>query len=341
MKKIFIFTVITVFIIAVQGDTIFPGMYGDSLIDSIIKYYKSYSNLGYDDGRDVLYGEIDNHSNYLTCVYTGYEIYLNPSADPSSDAYNKGINCEHTWPQSFGADGIAKGDLHHLYPTEIDVNSARGNLPFAEINDNNTDTWYINNVSTTTKPTNNIDEYSERDVNVAFEPREDHKGNVSRSMFYFYTMYSAQYQAVDSDESFWNGQKDDLFDWHYLDIVDAAEIQRTNDIAIYQENKPNPFVLDTTLIRRAYYPHLVGIIDAVKKADIILENNILCMNVFSHSFPIISIDICDITGRVVYSNEYNDYYVSIRNSEFPSAGRFYVSVKTGAETAGRFITIIK
>ena len=121
--------------LVINSEILFPGIIGEDLIDSIIANYKSYSNLGYDDGRDVLYGTIDNDNDYLTGVYSGYTIYLDPSADPSSDAYNKGINCEHTWPQSLGASGLAKGDLHHLYPTREESNSARGSLPFDEIDD--------------------------------------------------------------------------------------------------------------------------------------------------------------------------------------------------------------
>ena len=40
-------------------------------------------------------------------------------------------------------------------------------------------------------PTNNIDEYSESEINTNldfFEPREDRKGDISRTIFYFYTI---------------------------------------------------------------------------------------------------------------------------------------------------------
>lgn len=314
-------------------------MYGDSLIDSIIKYYKSYSNQGYDDGRDIMYGEIDNHSNYLTCVYTGYEIYMDPGQDPSSYAYSNGINCEHTWPQSMGATGIAKGDLHHLYPTEINVNSARGNLPFGEINDNYTDDWYYLTSHITTIPTSNIDLYSERDINIAFEPREDHKGNVSRSMFYFYTMYRDLYIAEDPGESFWNGQKDDLFMWHYWDIVDNAEITRTNAIAGYQENKPNPFVLDTTLIRRAYYPHLAGI--DKEKSPISIVSGLSYISVDAGDDYIERVSIYDISGRTVFKKEQIGYTLHLNASAVDAAGKYIVYVETEHHKHSALLTIFR
>ena len=40
------------------------------------------------------------------------------------------MNTEHTWPQSKGATGAAKSDLHHLFPTDSKANSIRGNHPF-------------------------------------------------------------------------------------------------------------------------------------------------------------------------------------------------------------------
>jgi len=56
-----------------------------------------------------------------------------------------------------------------------------------------------------------------------------------------------------ADTNFWNLQKDVLLDWHYYDQVDAWELNRTWAIASYQENQPNPFVLDSSLARRIWY----------------------------------------------------------------------------------------
>ena len=43
-------------------------------------------------------------------------------------------------------------------------------------------------------------------------------------------------------------------DWHYYDAVDEIENERTWKIAEYQDELPNPFVLDSTLARRIWYP---------------------------------------------------------------------------------------
>ncbi len=229
---------------------IFPGLYGQELLDSLVANYKPGTVLSYDDARDTLFAVIDNHNDSLTGVYSGYTIYLDPNADPSTDAYYKGINTEHTWPQSKGADtGNAKSDMHHLYPARDAVNSSRSNDPFAEIVDTDTDKWWRKDYYLTTIPSQYIDEYSEKDEDAnRFEPREDHKGNAARSVFYFYTMYRDQ-----ADSLFFEIQKDVLYDWHRQEPADQAEIDRTWAIAAYQENKPNPFVLDSSLVRRAYF----------------------------------------------------------------------------------------
>ncbi len=234
------------------GQTIFPGLSGQRLLDSLVARYKPNTTLGYTGARNYMFTVLDNHNDSVTCVYTGFRIYLNHnSSNAIQEALARGINTEHTWPQSLGATGLAKSNLHHLFPTRTDVNSARGSLPFAEIPDAQTDKWYRLDYMLTYIPVQFIDEYSELKINQQFEPREDHKGNVARAMFYFYTMYKDQ--ANSADPTFFPLQKYVLRSWNSMDPVDAAEIARTNMIASQQEGKPNPFVLDTSLIRRAYF----------------------------------------------------------------------------------------
>lgn len=199
-----------------------------------------------------MYAVIDvKQDSQLSCIYSGYTITLDLSLDPSKDAYNKGINAEHTWPQSMGSGSEPqKSDLHHLFPCKANVNSSRGNDPFDEIPDEDTDKWFRNDTVLTHIPTEFIEEYAEKenDEPHKFEPREDHKGNTARAMFYFYAMY---HDAADS--SFWHEQKDVLSKWHYYDPVDEREYDRTWVIAGYQDDKPNPFVLDSTLARRTWF----------------------------------------------------------------------------------------
>ena len=228
---------------------LYPDLNGQELIDQLRADYKPAVVLSYDTARDTMFARIDNINGNVSCVYSGYTIYIDPANDPSADAYNKDMNTEHTWPQSMGADiGNANSDLHHLFPCRMQVNSSRGNDPFAEIPDGITDTWWRLDYSLTSIPTSNIDLFSEKDNNGYFEPREDHKGNVARAIFYFYTMYREQ-----SDTNFFNAQKETLRQWNLLDAVDQPELDRSQLIATYQSDRENPFVLDTSLVRRAYF----------------------------------------------------------------------------------------
>lgn len=244
------FFILNIFISSAFAQTeLYPGLSGQALLDQLRADYKPAHVLNYDDARDTMFAVIDNQANQVSGVYSGYTITLDPQADPSTDAYNKGINTEHTWPQSKGTDtGNARSDLNHIFPARNEVNSSRGNDPFAEINDSQTDKWWRDDYYLTTIPSSYIDEYSEKDNDGYFEPREEHKGNAARAMFYMYTMYSEQLDTV-----FFNLQKNTLRLWHNADPADQAEQDRADRIAPYQDGKLNPFILDSTLVRRGFF----------------------------------------------------------------------------------------
>jgi len=249
------FFLILMLVSMVTAQSIFPGQSGQQLLDNLVSNYKPSSVLGYDDARDKLYGIIYNENDYVECVYTGYTVYI-PYDDPDPRGWANSaspiLNCEHTWPKSKGAEGgLAESNMHHLYPTNGDANAARGSLPFEEIDDQQTDRWWKDISYITSIPQTEIDAYSEELTGNSFEPREEHKGNVARAMFYFYTMYKAEADAA--DPTFFTIQKNILKQWHYVDPADASEISRTNQIAGYQDSKVNPYVLDSTLVRRAFF----------------------------------------------------------------------------------------
>ncbi|HMQ86050.1 MAG TPA: endonuclease [Flavilitoribacter sp.] len=238
------------------GTPVFPDLQGQELLDSLVAAYKPVISLDFARARDTLFSKVYGHNDSLTCVYTGYTIYLDPTKDPTIDAFDKAINTEHTFPQSKGAEtGPPRSDMHHLYPTREDVNAARGDFPFVELSDAQTKEWYSSPLGhLTSPPPANADLYSKVGAFV-FEPREDHKGNVARAMFYFYTMY--RQQADLADNSYFPAQRATLCQWHLTDPADQLEWERTWKIASYQSGKPNPFVLDCTLPARTYCPEII------------------------------------------------------------------------------------
>ena len=223
------------------------GLQGQELIQFVVNNYKTSDVLSYNSARDALYGYIDNENGTVKCVYTEFGVDNVPSNNPRPHIHENGLNCEHLWPQSLGADSSPmKSDLHHLRPCKENVNSSRGNKPYDESNDSQTQTWFWLSYQLDNPPSQNIDKYSESASGI-FEPREEVKGDIARAMFYFYTMYSNV-----ADDNFFEEQKDILYQWHLDDEIEQSEVSRTMEIANYQDY-PNPFILDETLVQRCYF----------------------------------------------------------------------------------------
>ncbi|KAF1079644.1 MAG: hypothetical protein GQF41_3959 [Candidatus Rifleibacterium amylolyticum] len=152
--------------------------------------------------------EIDNYDHYVECVYTGKVIAV--SDMPKTTV----MNIEHTWPQSKGATGVAKSDMHHLFPTDPVANSTRSSLPFGMVDNPK---WQ--------------DGGSECDLK-RFEVRKKSRGNTARAIFYFATRYG---------KTISEGEENVLRAWHREDPVDANERARNDRVEGVQGNR-NPFV---------------------------------------------------------------------------------------------------
>ncbi len=242
---------------AQEEDYIFPSLTAEDLIEALQNDYSVTTSLSYNSARDYMFEDFDLIKEGFTIrgVYSGYEYdyLMNPDR---IEAQDNGFNTEHTWPQSFFDQASPmRTDIHHLFITRADVNGARSNFKFDEIDDAQTDRWYYLDQNQTSIPSSNIDDYSELKSNTSFEPREDHKGNVARAIFYFWTVYQQNSDIINDgtdNEAFFNSMKDVLLSWHLEDEVDEAEIQRSLNVETVQGNR-NPFIHDTTLVRRAYF----------------------------------------------------------------------------------------
>ncbi|MEH2142870.1 endonuclease [Nostoc sp.] len=228
---------------------ILPQLSKFALVDELAKEYTPSKILNYDRARDQMFGIIDNRAGIVTDIYASYPIRLIGNGDPSQEAEKLGLNTEHVWPQSKGADkGNSRSDLHHLFSAREDINTERGNKPFDDIADTSTKKWYRNNTVQSTIPSSAIDEFSES-TSSEFEPREKVKGDIARAIFYFYTIYRNQAERVDLN--YFQNQRQTLCKWNQQDLPDITEIERSHAIAEFQGND-NPFVLDVTLAERAY-----------------------------------------------------------------------------------------
>ncbi len=230
-------------------EIIFPGLRGDSLTKMLVNYYTPATILPYDQARTKLYSIIDNHQDSVECFYSGYKIPIPQNTNVLSWTAKYGIQTEHLFPRSKGAASLpALGDLHHLVPAKSTINTLRNNSPFLEIPDNTTNYWILNDKILLKPIAKLLDQYSESQK-AAFEPREAVKGDVARSILYFYTIYKSA--ADKKSKTFFTSMLPDLCAWSKLDKVDSLEYNRTMDIARLQGNI-NPFIFDPSLAERCY-----------------------------------------------------------------------------------------
>ena len=184
------------------------GLSNSGLKRALHRIVDKHVSVGYQRAQDLVFEDIDNHGGYVTCVYTGRKLKTN--CEPNAN----NMNIEHTWPQSKGAVGIAKCDLHHLFPSDSKANGRRGNNPFGEVS---YATW---------------EEGGSKTDNDVFDVRPVQRGDTARAIFYFSIRYN---KAISPSE------EKVLKKWHKEDPVTKEEIKRCDRIENFQHNR-NPFV---------------------------------------------------------------------------------------------------
>ena len=284
---------------------VFPDLNGEALLEAVQSSYTTPSVLSFSNARDTLFSKVWTIDDSLACVYTGFKRYIDPNEDPTTTVFNDGtpdgINTEHSYPRSKGADsGNPRADMHHLYPTRVDVNGVRASFPFEEIPDSETATWYFDDIKTNIEPQDSEKDLYSEFRSGGFEVRESFKGNIARAVFYFYTIYRDEANAADSD--FFPLQQEDLCDWHFADPVDQEEWDNTFKIAKYQSDIPNPFILDCRLAR-LYCPEIDMACGLVNSSDLDVSNveiypnptnDLLYINSFNEE---IKVELLNITGQ--------------------------------------------
>lgn len=153
-------------------------------------------------------------------------------------------NREHLIPQSvFAAATPMYSDAHFVLPADKHVNGERGDLPFGKVN--------VANYTATngTKRGSNLNSgYSAGYTGVVFEPIDEFKGDIARSLLYFATRYENvvtgfSYPMFDgtSTQVFTDTFKNILLTWNIQDPVSQREIDRNNAIYARQNNR-NPYI---------------------------------------------------------------------------------------------------
>lgn len=210
---------------------------GTALLKGLNKLVASgHKVYTYDDARDKMFGAIDDatNKNVVVDVYCGR---TGKGVVDRKSAFHRGLNAEHTWPQSMGAqEEPAKSDLHHLFPADAGTNSMRNNHPYgvpAKVQE--------------TLPNYLGDNLNSRigtlaDGTTVFEPRDDHKGDAARALLYFYARYGVSARAGDGVKID-NFRKEfiTLWRWHFQDPPSVKEKARNEAVWRLQRNR-NPFI---------------------------------------------------------------------------------------------------
>ena len=198
------------------------GLRDQALRDALYQRVMDHTWLTYADARRAMLstdGGIDVHQGQVECVYTGRLV-------DAVGATSNGINVEHTWPQSEGAQAEpAASDLHHLFPADGEANLRRASLPFAytDCDRSSTCLWSLagSKIGAITGGGQRV-----------FEDRAETRGDIARAHFYFAVRYQMRIDAFEESA---------LRCWNFSDPPDAVERSRNDAIEAIQHNR-NPFV---------------------------------------------------------------------------------------------------
>ena len=179
------------------------------------------------EGRDTANGQ-----RVVTCVYSGLQYIYSEPYDWS--VLSREHTYCHAWMPTNPADNPEKpeyNDQHHLFPAEFEnANQVRLDYPLGEV--------------VTPSATYLGCKFGlNANGKVVFEPRDEHKGDAARALFYMATCYngvSGNNWGLPNTSTRYQDQNI-LRKWHYEDLPSAYEKARNEFLDSLQGNR-NPFV---------------------------------------------------------------------------------------------------
>ncbi|MGA5148503.1 endonuclease I family protein [Streptomyces griseoincarnatus] len=208
------------------------GKTGEALKSALHSIISDQTKLSYSAVWNALKETDEDPSNSGNVIL----LYSGASRSKSLNGGDVGDwNREHVWAKSHGDFGTSTGpgtDIHHLRPSDVQVNSIRGNKDF----DNGG-----------SAVTNGGGSLTDSD---SFEPRDAVKGDVARMILYMAVRYEGTdgwpdlepNNSVSNGSAPYIGKLSVLKEWHEQDPPDSFE-QHRNDVIFesYQHNR-NPFI---------------------------------------------------------------------------------------------------
>jgi len=311
-------------------------------------YYSSTNGLSGDELKTALYTVIKGHTEfpYSSSSTDTWDILKESDRDPDSaknvilfytgwsvDAaqeYNneQGWNREHIWAKSRGDFGKSPGpgtDTHHLRPSDISVNYARGNRWFdncaTPYEDDGMATGCFTSVS-----------------RWVWQPRDEVKGDVARMIFYMATRYEGEngepdLQVIDylpSDDFTKepvHAMLSTLLAWHLEDSVSSFEQNRNEVVYSYQGNR-NPFIDHPEYVNRIWGSDPgVGIASPQDVPIKIYPNP--CSDMLTVEFEQSGeciVELSSLNGQVLYRASTTDPAARINMSSFPG-GLYLINIR--------------
>ncbi len=164
----------------------------------------------------------------ISLIYTS----VSTTQDSFCGSKSTGWNREHIWPKSLGGfetEG-AGGDLHHIRPSDMNVNGKRGNLKYGEVDGGTA-------VNAQSYAGNALGGHLKGSY---FEPLDNVKGDVARICLYVYVRYGNVHSKCDKITNVFQSV-DVLLEWCEMDPVDTWEMGRNEVVAAIQGNR-NVFI---------------------------------------------------------------------------------------------------
>ena len=224
------------------------GKRDEMLMIALRNIIRNHTEVSYSSGLLAAFAAVDtDDEGYIIDIYSNCR--YRPS-DNGSSAKNlgQGYNREHSFPRSWfnGAVAPMNTDVFHIYPTDISVNSQRGNHPYGVCAEG-TRLTYGKYVAKGKLGKSSYPGYS----GTVFEPDDEYKGDLARTFFYMVTCYKNElpsWPGSDQLDYYRNGYKafstwtiNMLMEWTRLDPVSEKEIKRNDGIYRIQGNR-NPFI---------------------------------------------------------------------------------------------------
>lgn len=241
---------LTAFELKTELKVVISNNFNSRTYGELLSLYATSDNDEFYPGQE---GAVDQSTTILDMYSenpTGADAY-NYTFDQSganAAAEGGGYNREHLYPQGFfNSQDLYRNDAHHVVPSDILVNSKRNNFPFGKVGTAEFTSTNGSKLGNSITPGYSL---------TVFEPIDEFKGDIARSLLYFATRYEDNW-----NDNSWDGFEDErdprggpnkgqwyetwfinlLLEWHAQDPVSPRELDRNNEIYTHQNNR-NPFI---------------------------------------------------------------------------------------------------